>query len=88
MLYNIALDPLEQNDLARSQPQKVTELLARMAVYAASEDQVPMTEKVVRYGIVVPHQLGWIWAQSERRVLPGCLFTCPYKLFSRMQLAG
>jgi hypothetical protein len=41
MLYNIAEDPEERTDLSADQPAKVKELLARMAFYGRSKDQVP-----------------------------------------------
>ena len=42
-LYNIAADPYETDNLAPTEPAKVQELLARLAVYANSTDQVPPT---------------------------------------------
>lgn len=42
-LYNIAADPYEYNDQAAAQPAVVARLLARMAFYGASTDQVPPT---------------------------------------------
>lgn len=42
-LYNIKDDPLELTELSQSNPSKVKELLARMAVYGKSADQVPPT---------------------------------------------
>jgi arylsulfatase A-like enzyme len=42
-LYNIAMDPLETTNVAPARPEKVDELMARLAAYANSTDQVPPT---------------------------------------------
>ena len=42
-LYNIARDPYEYVDQAAAQPAIVKQMVARMAYYAASSDQVPPT---------------------------------------------
>ena len=42
-LYNIAADPLELSEASAANPAVVTRLMARLAGYAASKDQVPPT---------------------------------------------
>lgn len=41
--YNISADPLEKREVSSANPQVVATLLARMAQYGASKDQVPPT---------------------------------------------
>ena len=62
-LFHIATDPYEQNEVAHSHPDQVKMLLARMAEYAASPDQVPPT-------------LFWPQNNSEKGVAPWN-YQCP-----------
>lgn len=69
-LYNIADDPSETTDLAAKMPEKVKELMARIAFYNSTA--IPPCDRLTPDPMSNPKRFGNVWTPWSNDTRPGC----------------
>ena len=69
-LYNLATDPTEQHDLAAANPDKVAELLARIAFHNATA--IPPCDRLLPDPHSNPLHFNNVWTPWSNDTRPGC----------------